>query len=132
MDAYWELSDFDIHTRQQGLENLLKSIETLSTDDNTEKVNLVLEHGRALNNCFLQSSSSQIDYTVSRLIKGLVSNRKCARIGYAATLGTVRHYPHAAELSTRSVHFVCRSLVWRMSNSRFHRPMRSFHWCRTS
>jgi len=32
-----------------------------------------------------------MDYTISRLIKGLVSNRKCARIGYAATLGTVRN-----------------------------------------
>jgi hypothetical protein len=64
MDVYWELSDFDIHTRQQGMEKLL---ESLSTNDDKE-----------------------IDYTISRLIKGLVSNRKCARIGYAATLGTVR------------------------------------------
>ncbi|CAF3532159.1 unnamed protein product [Rotaria sp. Silwood1] len=72
MDVYWELSDFDIHTRQQGMEKLLKSLKTLSSDDNNEK-----------------SVSSQIDYTISRLIKGLVSNRKCARIGYAATLGTL-------------------------------------------
>ncbi|CAF0778310.1 unnamed protein product [Rotaria sordida] len=72
MDVYWELSDFDIHNRQQGMEKLLKSFKTLSSDDNNEK-----------------HLSSELDYTISRLIKGLVSNRKCARIGYAATLGTL-------------------------------------------
>ncbi|CAF3664871.1 unnamed protein product [Rotaria sordida] len=72
MDIYWELSDFDIHNRQQGMEKLLKSFKTLSSDDNNEK-----------------HLSSELDYTISRLIKGLVSNRKCARIGYAATLGTL-------------------------------------------
>ncbi|UJR28959.1 hypothetical protein I4U23_010176 [Adineta vaga] len=72
MDAYWELSDFDIHIRQQGLEKLLESLKTSSTDNEDET-----------------NSSSQLEYTMSRLIKGLVSNRKCARIGYAATLGTL-------------------------------------------
>ncbi|CAF3846312.1 unnamed protein product [Rotaria sordida] len=72
MDVYWELSDFDIHNRQQGMEKLLQSFKTLSSDDNNEK-----------------HLSSELDYTISRLIKGLVSNRKCARIGYAATLGTL-------------------------------------------
>ncbi|CAF1202644.1 unnamed protein product, partial [Didymodactylos carnosus] len=33
--------------------------------------------------------SSEIDYATNRLIKGLVSNRKCARIGYASALGTL-------------------------------------------
>ncbi|CAF1397981.1 unnamed protein product [Adineta ricciae] len=72
MDAYWELSDFDIHIRQQGFEKLLESLQISSTNNEDEK-----------------SSSSQLDYIISRLIKGLVSNRKCARIGYAATLGTL-------------------------------------------
>ncbi|CAF4877374.1 unnamed protein product, partial [Rotaria magnacalcarata] len=61
-----------MHTRQQGMEKLLNSLKTWSTDDNNDT-----------------NSSSQIDYSISRLIKGLVSNRKCARIGYAASLGTV-------------------------------------------
>ncbi|CAF3323383.1 unnamed protein product [Rotaria socialis] len=74
MDVYWELSDFDIHTRQQGMEKLLNSLKTWSTDENNDT-----------------NSSSQIDYSISRLIKGLVSNRKCARIGYAASLGTLAH-----------------------------------------
>ncbi|CAF4268805.1 unnamed protein product, partial [Rotaria sp. Silwood2] len=72
MDVYWELADFDIRTRQHGMEKLLESLKNLSSDDNNVK-----------------SLSSQMDYTISRLIKGLVSNRKCARIGYAATLGTL-------------------------------------------
>ena len=39
MDAYWELSDFDIHTRQKGLENLLKSFKGSNTTANeNEKV----------------------------------------------------------------------------------------------
>ncbi|CAF3705696.1 unnamed protein product [Adineta steineri] len=73
MDIYWELSDFDIHTRQQGIEKLLESLKTTTINEDDNK----------------KDSSSQIDYAISRLIKGLVSNRKCARIGYAATLGTL-------------------------------------------
>ncbi len=38
MDVYWELSDFDIHTRQQGIEKLLESLKTLSTNDDNGKV----------------------------------------------------------------------------------------------
>ena len=38
MDIYWELSDFNIHTRQQGMEKLLKSLRTLSANDDNEKV----------------------------------------------------------------------------------------------
>jgi hypothetical protein len=44
MDVYWELSDFDIHTRQQGIEKLLESLKSLSTnDDNNEKVNIIIK-----------------------------------------------------------------------------------------
>jgi hypothetical protein len=42
MDVYWELSDFDIHTRQQGIEKLLESLKTLSTNDDDEKVNRII------------------------------------------------------------------------------------------
>ncbi len=42
MDVYWELSDFDIHTRQQGIEKLLESLKTLSTNDDNEKVYRIL------------------------------------------------------------------------------------------
>ena len=38
MDAYWELSDFDIHIRQQGLEKLLESLKTSSTNNEDETV----------------------------------------------------------------------------------------------
>lgn len=39
MDLYWELSDFDIHTRQQGMDKLLQSLKTLSTSEDLGKVN---------------------------------------------------------------------------------------------
>lgn len=38
MDFYWELSDFDIHTRQQGMEKLLESLKTVSTNEDNGKV----------------------------------------------------------------------------------------------
>jgi hypothetical protein len=43
MDVYWELSDFDIHTRQQGMEKLLESLKTLSTSDDNEKVFILID-----------------------------------------------------------------------------------------
>ena len=42
MDVYWELSDFDIHTRQQGMEKLLESLKTLSTSGDNEKVFILI------------------------------------------------------------------------------------------
>lgn len=42
MDVYWELSDYDLHIRQQGIENLLKSLNTLPTDDNNDKVCMIV------------------------------------------------------------------------------------------
>jgi hypothetical protein len=42
MDVYWQLSDFDIHTRQQGMEKLLESLKTLSTSDDDEKVHIII------------------------------------------------------------------------------------------
>jgi hypothetical protein len=42
MDVFWELSDFDIHTRQQGMEKLLESLKALSTNDDNDKVSILI------------------------------------------------------------------------------------------
>ena len=44
MDVYWELSDFDIHTRQQGMEKLLQSLKTLSANDDHGKVMILIKN----------------------------------------------------------------------------------------
>ena len=44
MDVYWELSDFDIHTRQQGMEKLLQSLKTLSANEDHGKVMISIKN----------------------------------------------------------------------------------------
>ena len=46
MDVYWELSDFDIHIRQQGMEKLLQSLKTPSTNNDNEKVSIQTNNTR--------------------------------------------------------------------------------------
>ncbi|KAI0985312.1 hypothetical protein GJ496_003276, partial [Pomphorhynchus laevis] len=59
MDAYWSLSEYQSEIRQKGYLNLYSS---------------------------LTSNHEELMYTVRRLIRGLGSNRKCARIGYFSSL----------------------------------------------
>lgn len=64
MEAFWKLSEYNQNTRLDGIQQILKYL----TDQDPVR------------------NKEQINYVLSRLIRGLASNRKCSRIGFSSCL----------------------------------------------
>lgn len=75
LDAFYKLADTTLECRVSGAETVIKELVKSSEESD---------------------SSDKLQYTIDRLIKGLPSTRKCARVGFAATLVEVlRAFPGA-------------------------------------
>ncbi|KAH7960602.1 hypothetical protein HPB49_021475 [Dermacentor silvarum] len=73
LDAFYKLADTKLEYRVSGAETVIKELVKSSEESDT---------------------SNKLQYTIERLIKGLPSTRKCARVGFAATLVEVlRTFP---------------------------------------
>nr|XP_037279972.1 LOW QUALITY PROTEIN: uncharacterized protein LOC119172932 [Rhipicephalus microplus] len=75
LDAFYRLADTTLECRVSGAETVIKELVKSSEESD---------------------SSDKLQYTIERLIKGLPSTRKCARVGFAVTLVEVlRAFPGA-------------------------------------
>ncbi|KAH6933660.1 hypothetical protein HPB50_017425 [Hyalomma asiaticum] len=73
LDAFYKLADTKLEYRVSGAETVIKELVKSSEESD---------------------SSDKLQYTIERLIKGLPSTRKCARVGFATTLVEVlRTFP---------------------------------------
>ncbi|KAK8777840.1 hypothetical protein V5799_020821, partial [Amblyomma americanum] len=82
LDAFYKLADTNKQHRVSGAEAVIKEL-TKSTEES--------------------DSNNKLHYTVERLIKGLPSTRKCARIGFSATLAEVlRMFPEVSAEEVQS------------------------------
>lgn len=66
LEAFWKLSEYNEHTRAEGTRQVVKYFGQLESSGGVQE--------------------EAANYVLTRLVKGLASNRKCSRLGFAACL----------------------------------------------